>query len=146
MKYLLKFFDKLEDRVREKLSRYPILYAVIGGSAIILFWRGIWHLSDEFEKNYSLNNFEGALLSLIIGALILLITGLFSSFFVGDAILISGLRREKKIIEKTEDEINHEAGMLKRLQGDVSREEIILNEIRKELKDIRARLDEVGKK
>lgn len=141
MRRIIHFFDKLEDKVRERLSRYPLTYSIIGGSAIILFWRGIWHLTDEFEKEYFLTNLEGALLSLLLGGVILLMTGLFSSFFVGDAILISGLRREKKIIEKTEDEIDHEAGMLRRLQGDVSREESVLNEILKELAYIRSNLD-----
>ncbi len=146
MRHLIHFFDKLEDRVRERLSRRPILYSIIGGSAIILFWRGIWHVADEIEKTYSLSNLEGALLSLLVGGTILLMTGLFSSFFVGDAILISGLRREKKIIEKTEEEIGLETDMLKRIQGEVSREESILNEVRKELSTIRSTIEEINKK
>ena len=137
MKKIIRFFDKLEDEMRERLSRYPILYATIGGSAIIIFWRGIWHLADELEKAYFLSNLEGAVVSLILGASILLITGLFSSFFVGKSILISGLRREKKIFEKTEEEIGHEFDILKRLQGEVSRTEIILSEMKNELSEIK---------
>ncbi|MEK7567702.1 MAG: hypothetical protein AAB513_02165 [Patescibacteria group bacterium] len=146
MKHLFRFFDKLEDKVRERLSRRPILYSIIGGSAVILFWRGIWHLADEIELAYSLSNIEGAVVSLLVGGTILLLTGLFSSFFVGDAILISGLRREKKIIEKTEEEIGQETGILKRIQGEVSREESILNEVRKELVNIRSSIESLNEK
>ena len=32
-------------------------------------------------------------------------SGLFVSVFIGDSILISGLRHEKKVTEKTEDEV-----------------------------------------
>ena len=41
-----RFFDKLEDRVRSWLSHQPILYALIGGIGIVLFWRGVWHTAD----------------------------------------------------------------------------------------------------
>lgn len=136
----MRFFDRLEDKVRARLSRNPILYAIIGGSAVILFWRGIWHLADEFEIAYGLSNLEGATASFLLGAFVLLITGLFSSFFVGDAILISGIKREKKLIEKTEEEVSQEAGALRQLQGEVSREEIILSEIKTELKTLRESL------
>lgn len=141
MKKLVKFFDKLEDKVRARLSRYPIVYAIIGGTAIILFWRGIWAFADEVEVIYGITKMQGAILSFSIGGLILLITGLFASFFVGDAILISGIKREKKIIEKTEDEVDQEASMLKKLQGEMSREEINIGDIKKELKEIRSLLE-----
>lgn len=141
MRKLVKFFDKLEDKVRARLSRYPIVYAVIGGTAIILFWRGIWAFADEIEATYDITKMQGAILSFSIGGLILLITGLFASFFVGDSILISGIKKEKKIIEKTEDEVDQEASMLKKLQGEMSREEINIGDIKKELKEIRALIE-----
>lgn len=137
MKKIIRYFDKLEDRVRARLSRYPIAYAIIGGSAIILFWRGIWHFVDEVEATLTMSNLEGAIFSFSLGGIILLMTGLFSSFFVGDAILISGIKKEKKLIEKTEDEVDQEASLLKKLQGEISREEIIVNDIKKELKEIK---------
>lgn len=140
---MFRFFDRLEDKIRARLSRYPILYAIIGGTAIILFWRGIWHFVDELEMVYSLSNLEGAILSFSVGGLILLLTGLFASFFVGDAILISGIKREKKIIEKTEDEVDQEVSVLKKLQGEFSREEIVVNDIRKELKEIRTIIESI---
>lgn len=36
MKTITKFFDRLEDVVRHRLSRYPIIYAFIAGLAIVL--------------------------------------------------------------------------------------------------------------
>ena len=47
-------------------------------------------------------------LSLIVGGTILLITGLFVSNFIGNEIIISGLRGEKKLSEKTETEVKTE--------------------------------------
>ena len=43
---ILRFFDRFEDKNRHFLSRYPTLYALIGGTAIVLFWRGVWMLAD----------------------------------------------------------------------------------------------------
>src|SRR3989338_9252294 len=98
---ILRFFDKLEDRVRGRLSRTPIVYAFVGGIAVVIFWRGIWHLADELQ---SLGGwwrvFFSPDVSLIFSVLILLGTGLFVSFFIGDRIIMSGLRHEKKIEEK----------------------------------------------
>ncbi|MEK7646369.1 MAG: hypothetical protein AAB381_01600 [Patescibacteria group bacterium] len=51
--------------------------------------------------------------SLIIVVVILLATGLFVSYFIGDTILMSGLRREKKFQEKTEKEVREEEATLK---------------------------------
>jgi hypothetical protein len=55
------FFDKFEDHIRTHLSRYPIVYTIIGGIAIVLFWRGVWHTADilhpkgEFSVFSSMN-------------------------------------------------------------------------------------------
>ncbi|MDO8492789.1 MAG: hypothetical protein Q7S34_04065 [bacterium] len=133
MKRILHFFDRLEDKVRARLSHYPIIYSLVAGFAIVIFWWSVWQLADQI----SLSPFW-----LLVGSvLVLLITGVFTSFFVGDTILISGLKKEKKLIEKTEDELNLESSALKRLQGDVSREEIFLSEIRSELKELKTMME-----
>ena len=103
------FFDKLEDRVRGYLSRRPILYTVIGSIAIVLFWRGIWHTADMFS-------WLTGPVSVLISVVILLVTGLFVSYFVGDMIIISGLHKDKKIIDKTEKEIEKEEHSIDRLE------------------------------
>lgn len=124
-KRISKFFDKLEDKIRHLLSKKPILYAFIGGTGIVLFWRGIWHLADE----YGITSWE----SLILSVIILLLTGTFVSFFIGEQILISGLREEKKTDEKTEEEIEEESRRIKRVI-----EEIDL--IRKDVSEIKERI------
>ena len=116
---ILHFFDKLEDHVRGALSRYPLVYSFIGGVGIVLFWRGVWDTADQFP-------FLSGPVSIIVSVIILLITGLFASFFVGDTIIISGLKREKKTIDKTEIELQAEATQI--------------DEVRKELRKIESML------
>ncbi|HLD70863.1 MAG TPA: hypothetical protein VI937_03195 [Negativicutes bacterium] len=121
---LIKFFDKLEDKTRYRLSKLPILYAIIGGIGIVLFWRGVWHTADYLMLRYVYVKFEGSSidlseaiwwdgpLSFLIGTVLLLMSGLFVSNFIGNEIIISGLRREKKLAEKTSDEVKTEMGAL----------------------------------
>lgn len=109
MSKIVNFFDKLEDRIRGGLSRHPFIYSFFGGSGVILFWRGIWHTADYFEHNTAWGNivFSSAG-SMMLGISILLMTGLFVSVFIGDSIIMSGLKGEKKLVEKTEDELAEE--------------------------------------
>ena len=97
-----KFFDHLEDHVRSALSHHPFLYTFVGGIGIVLFWRGVWIIADHTP--FIANEW----VSLIVSIIILLGSGLFVSFFVGDTILMSGLRQERKLIEKTEEELAQE--------------------------------------
>lgn len=110
MKALLGFFDKLEDKIRAILSRYPIVYALIGGTGIVLFWRGIWMVADTIP-------FLTGFMSILISVVILLAMGLFVSFFVGDTIIISGLRKEKKLDEKIASEVKTELDILNELHA-----------------------------
>src|SRR5258708_2126884 len=112
-KRILHFFDRLEDKTRSRLSRTPLLYALIGGIGVVLFWRGIWHLADD--ANIS------SWVSIIVGAVILLITGVFVSAFVGNRLIISGLSGDKKLAEKTADEIETEETKIKKLQSTLDR-------------------------
>ena len=125
MKKILHFFDKLEDKTRAKLSRAPLIYALVGGIGIILFWRGVWHMAD----NISL----GAITSTTIGAIILLITGVFVSAFIGNRRIISGLSGEKKLAEKAEGEIETEEIQIKKLQSTVERIEKEVTKIESEI-------------
>lgn len=110
---LYKFFDKLEDKVRGRLSHFPIVYGIIGGVTVVMFWRGIWHSADMLEESGGfLSVVLSAPVSAIISAFILLLTGLFVSFFIGDRIILSGLKHEKKIEEKTEEEVRAEGAIL----------------------------------
>jgi hypothetical protein len=97
IKKIIRFFDKLEDHVRARLSRTPITYALIGG----LFWKGVWEVAEDISGLHGVA-------SVILGVLILLPTGLMVSFFIGDNIILSGYKREKKLVEKTEDFVKSE--------------------------------------
>lgn len=116
--------------MRVHLSRYPILYTFIGGVAIVLFWRGVWHTADMLAAKGGILGFlfyEPVNLIIVIG--ILLITGLFVSYFIGDTILISGLKRQKKATERTEKEVGEE--------------ETQILEMRTMIKEIKHEVDEI---
>lgn len=121
MKEIIHFFDKAEDKVRGRLSHYPIIYAIVGGIGIVLFWRGVWHIADTFELS--------GLASLILGVGMLLITGLFVSFFIGESIIITGIKREKKVVEKTENEIEEETASLVEMKKDIRKIERDMEEL-----------------
>jgi hypothetical protein len=109
----VRFFDKLEDKVRHRLSHRPIIYAILGGVGIVLFWRGIWHTADEFFP------WLNGPASVLVGGILLLLSGLFVSILIGDQIIISGLKGERKVAEKTEEEIAAEESVLVRIEREV---------------------------
>lgn len=122
-----RFFDKLVDEIRHELSKHPVIYAFIGGFATVLFWRGVWEFADYFS-------FLTPGVSIVVSAIILIATGTFVSFFVGETIIESGLREDKRIDQKTEEEVKKEE---ERVQ-DVYR---FIAEIRHDVFEIRKRLD-----
>lgn len=147
MKKIFKFFDKLEDKVRVRLSHRSIFYALIGGSLVVLFWRGIWHTADILMKTgaqmyiYEGNKFGKFLYyffyepnTIIWTVLLLLLTGLFVSTMIGDRIILSGLKHEKKIDEKTEGEIRQEEEQIILLNKKVSQISKDIEEIKTLLK------------
>src|SRR3989344_3501555 len=97
-KKILSFFDKLEDFVRIELSHNPILYALVGAVGIILLWKGVWEVAQLIPGLYGFG-------SIVMGVIILLVSGLLVSFFIGDSIIISGFKKEKKLVEKSELDI-----------------------------------------
>lgn len=133
MKKLFDYFDRLEDSIRNFLSHHPIMYAFIGGIGVVLFWRGIWHLTDLLV-NLLDKGFAGDLvwwdgiLSWAIGSVLLLATGTFISSFIGNELIISGIKGEKKLTEKTEAEIRDEAKDLESIERRLNSIEKILSE------------------
>lgn len=119
-----KFFDKLEDRVRHVLSHKPILYAFLGGVGIVLFWKGIWETAEYFPILDGLG-------SVVASVILLLVIGLFVSSFIGDSILIAGLRSQKKVTEKTEAEVVMEESGIMKMNEKISKMEKDLEEIKK---------------
>ena len=145
MKSIVNFFDKLEDKIRGKLSHFPIIYAFLGGIGIVTFWRGVWHTTDFFtqvifsyQQNISID--LGSLpwwdgpLSILIGSILLLSTGLFVFDFIGTQAIISGLKGEKRLEEKTEEEVILETGVIREIKEEVKEISHRLADIEKNLK------------
>ncbi len=126
---IFQFFDRLEDKIRGHLSSYPIAYALIGGVGVVLFWRGVWHTADNLPF---INN---SWISFIVGSIILLLTGIFVSAFVGSRLIMTGLRGEKKMTEKTKEEIEEEEGQIKRMQTAVHKIENEVEELKKDFQE-----------
>ena len=139
MKEIIKFFDGLEDKTRSWLSRRPIYYALIGGMGVVIFWRGIWHTMDAlvgFLNKQPITDspwWDGPL-SILIGIFILLLTGLMVSTFIGNEIIISGLRREKKIAEKTEIEVQEETEDVENIKKEIKKMAVNLAEIKEKIR------------
>lgn len=118
----IKFFDKFEDVIRARLSHRPILYAFVGGIGIVLFWKGVWETAEFFP-------FLVGLPSVLLGLLLILPTGLFVSFFIGDNIILSGYKKEKKMIDRTESELLHEIDAMEDMAKRIERIEAIVKNI-----------------
>ena len=133
-KIIARFFDKLEDKVRSKLSHRSIIYAFLGGTCTVLFWRGMWHTADIIMTGTpwmaGISGFWKIVfyepITIIWTSFVLLISGLFVSNFIGERIVISGLKKEKKVTDKTEVEVQEEGGEIKRLERKV---DLIIREI-----------------
>lgn len=123
MKTLSKFFDRLEDSFRRFLSRYPLIYAFVGGVAVVSFWRGVWETSDLLGVSPQA--------SLVFGLLVLMSIGTLVTEFLGNRIILSGLRGEKKLEEKTLDEIEQEERFLSTIEDRVENIERMISELLK---------------
>lgn len=122
---IITFFDKLEDKIRFRLSHRPVIYATISGIGAALFFRGIWLIADQYT-------FMTGWVTLIISLVILLLTGALVGQFLNDRIIISGITKDKKLAEKTEKEIREEVD--------------VLGNIQKELREINQKINLLSKK
>lgn len=114
-------FDILEDKIRGTLSRHPFIYTFIGGSGLVLFWRGVWHTADRLEASGYLGSIVfSSVGSMVVGVIVLLGTGLFVSVFIGDSIIMSGIKKDKKLVEKTIDEVETEKSDIEKVLGSIT--------------------------
>ena len=75
---------------------------------ILKIWRGVWHLSDYLESgtnNIFLRVIFSPLGSLFLGIILLFTIGLLVQQFIGTDVIISDLKKEKRDIDKTEEEL-----------------------------------------
>ena len=101
------------------LSHHSYLYATLAGIGIVLFWRGVWHSADlvhlyinHYHSSSSLSTVDqpwwDGPLSFVVGCAILYVTRAFVSSFIGNELILSGLRTEKRITKETESELKTE--------------------------------------
>ncbi|MDO8728478.1 MAG: hypothetical protein Q7K26_01155 [bacterium] len=114
MKAFLKFFDVLEDKIRFTLSKRPILYGLISGIGIVFFFRGVWLIADEFS-------FMTGFVTFTTSVIILLLSGAFVEHFISEKIIASGIKKEKKFVEKEAAEIHAETNILHNVQKDIQK-------------------------
>ncbi len=127
---VLHFFDKLEDRVRGVLSHHPVPYSLITAVAIVVFWDGVSNVTSSVPM---LQGFWGGMILITASVGVLLVTGVFVSFFIGDTIIISGIRGEKKMIDKTEDELHQELDAIGSLAAKLDKIELEVEHLEKDL-------------
>ncbi|MEK7461576.1 MAG: hypothetical protein AAB586_00695 [Patescibacteria group bacterium] len=128
MKSFLKFFDILEDKIRFSLSKRPILYGLISGFGVVFFFRGVWLIADEFP-------FMTGFVTLVTSIIILLLSGAFVEHFISDKIITSGIKREKKLVEKEVAEIDAETNILRNVQRDIQKLDKKISTLNETLKD-----------
>lgn len=133
MAKITRFFDRTEDYVREHLSRHPIPYSIFGGMGVVLFWRSVWETADILTYVHPVFAwFFYPPIQIVISTLGLMLTGLMVSIFIGDRIILSGLRHEKKLEESTEELVKEEVVTLKHIRDEV-------RTLRKELEELKAK-------
>jgi len=128
MRKITSIFLKVEDRSRLYFERFPFLHAFLAGIGIVLFWRGVWEYSDVL----GLRPFW----SIVLGALVLLIIGLFLQTFVGNTIIIKKVESEKRAEQKTKTDI-------KQVEEKVGVEEITLEHLAKKLESIESKIEKI---
>lgn len=131
---------KVFNRLHVFLSHHSFLYATIVGIGIVLFWRGVWHTVDTLHLYVNHYNSTGSAsiidhpwwdgpLSFIVGCLVLFVTRAFVSSFIGNELILSGLRKEERLAKETE--------------GDVKLEVLAIGDIKQEINSITKKLEEL---
>ncbi len=121
LRRVVRFFRKGDDRIRGWLTKRPVAYALVGGVGVVLFWKGVWETA-------SLTPLLWGPLAVLAGAVLLTITGLLISVFLGDRLILADVSGEEKLVEKEE----HIAEQTEReVHSEKATTEYILNKIDK---------------
>ncbi len=121
---------KIKHKIQNHLSHRPKLYALVVGVGIVLFWRGVWHSADHlhtFISHLSATSSPSFIdapwwdgpLSFLAGCIVLYFTGAFTSSFIGNELILSGLRGEKKLNQKAETEIKSEGESIENIKDEL---------------------------
>ena len=113
------------------LSHHPFFYALIGGTGVVLFWRGIWHTMD-FLMSYlqplttahtsidiNAGMWRDGPHSLLLGTMILICTKAFVSSLIGNEIIIAGLQEERGFTKKVGKTTQSENRELRTIRQDL---------------------------
>ncbi len=114
MKYVTNIFLRIEERARTYFERFPFAHAFLGGIGVVLFWRGVWEIADRMRID--------PIVSIVVGSLLLGCIGLFLHTFVGNAIIIKNVEKDKRMTKKAEHEIAA-------VEKDVKKEEVTLDQL-----------------
>jgi hypothetical protein len=127
----MNIFKKAEQKIRNELSHTPKLYALVVGIGIVMFWRGVWHTADHihtiFNFLYSPESSTSLVfapwwdgpLSFVVGIFILNFTGAFTSSFIGNELVLSGLRGERRLNEQTETDLRDEESAISDIKDEL---------------------------
>ena len=135
---------RIEDRIKIYLSHRPRLYALIVGIGVVLFWRGVWHTTDLihtylniFNNNLTIDSVSSpwwdGILSFLVSIVVLHFTGAFTSSFIGNELILSGLRGEKRLTEKAETKIRKEEQVILDIKTEMQTMTSKIEELEKEL-------------
>jgi hypothetical protein len=141
----MQFLKSLAKKLRAMLRRHPLIYAFVGGVGVVLFWRGVWHFTDFlalilFPSSDQVTTIDwttgiDSSLSLVIGTLLLLLTGLFVSEFLTGQVLMTDIKEEERLVKTTEKDIAKESSEFSPIEKDLQHieEEIknLENQVRK---------------
>jgi hypothetical protein len=128
MKYVTNIFLRIEERARTYFERVPFLHAFLGGVGVVLFWRGVWEVADRIQID--------PIVSIVVGSLLLGAIGLFLHTFVGNAIIIKNVEKDKRMTTRAEHEIavvekdiKQEGATLEQLSAKIDRLEQVVREL-----------------
>lgn len=128
MKYVTNIFLRIEERARTYFERVPFLHAFLGGVGVVLFWRGVWEIADRMHID--------PIVSIVVGSLLLGAIGLFLHTFVGNAIIIKNVEKDKRMTTRAEHEIaavekdiKQEGVTLDQLSAKIDRLEQVVREL-----------------
>lgn len=137
-------FKKFEDKVlkiqlknRAFLSRHKFIYSLLGATGVVLYWRGVWHTVDILESWGGWYSFIfSSVGSLVLGVLILSFGGILVQELIGTDTIVSGLKKQKRDIDKTVEELIKEEATHKQEKELIKEMDLHLHKIDKRLKKI----------
>lgn len=128
------------------LSHHSFLYALIVGIAIVLFWRGVWHTVDLLHLyishyhatasiDFSAHPWWDGPLSFVVGCVVLYISRAFVSSFIGNELILSGLRTEKTLTKQTDTDLKIEVSAISDIKEEIDTITRKLGDLESQIKD-----------